>query len=127
MTPDRNSPEYRDLDALLHAEEPMHMMAAAKTVATFVIHQCHIWSQLMAAADKACKKATGEAVTPADPVFSGLLLALLHLIMEPANDPGIQKVANNLVLPAAATHGVRHKLDALFTSIGIIDDRHLFN
>ncbi len=127
MSMEKSFPEEEALNELLNAVAPMNMVGACHVVARYVLVLCQEWSDRFAETNRACQFATGEKVTPVDPFFGGLILAVIQVIMEPANAEGLRDMAENLRLPPEAREGVRAKLNDLFDRLGLRDDRHLFN
>lgn len=122
-----NDESMERLSQLLMSEEPMDMNDAAKRVATFLIHELAEWSSTYATFNSKCLEKTGGPITPADPIFAGLFLAMIHLLMEPANEAGIGLVGQHLSIPPECKGGVRRKMNWLMDSLGLRDDSHLLN
>jgi len=119
--------ETQQMHNLLHAKEPMDMMDAAKRVAAFLLSEFDTWSRILSKTNEDISEAYGEPVTPGDPLAAGLILALLHLVMEPRNEDGLEKLAESLHIPEEAKPGVRRKVNNLMDALGLFDDMHLFN
>jgi hypothetical protein len=121
-----DSPMER-LSELLMSEQPVDMNDAAKRVATFLIHELAEWSSTYATFNSKCLEQTGGPITPADPIFAGLILTMIHLIMEPANEEAVGLVGQHLSIPPECRGGVRRKINRLMDSLQLKDDSHLLN
>lgn len=115
------------MQELLTSTDPIELMDACKRVAKFILGEFNDWSAAIRQNNQVCVTKHGRSVCPADPILGGLLLALIHVVMEPENQDGIVTLGKLLNIPEPAAAGVRRRLNELFDDLGIKDNMHLLN
>lgn len=116
-----------DVVEMLTSPVPVPMMEASKRVARFLVLQFAEWSAQYQESNKICEATAGQSITPADPIFGGLLLAFIHLLMEPGNQRAIDAVGDHLTIPQECRGGVRAKVNELLNQMGLADQTHILN
>jgi hypothetical protein len=105
------------------------MQAAAMLVCEQMVTQLAKWQGEFNDANARVMANTDEPLTPACPLFGGLLMSLCNILLYEDNFEHVLRVADELngcLQPEVRAH-LRRRINEVFDRMGLVDDTHLFN